>query len=76
MSMSGDDAYILSMDYTDERMEQVGGVTIDDENIKPNSTWSSEKIARDYSTKEYVAEQISNTVHLVKEIVDAPPTVD
>jgi hypothetical protein len=74
--MSGDDAYILSMDYTDERMEQVGGVTIDDENIKPNSTWSSEKIARDYSTKEYVAEQISNTVHLVKEIVDAPPTVD
>ena len=76
MSMSGDDAYILSMDYTDKRMEQVGGVTIDDENIKPNSTWSSEKIARDYSTKEYVAEQISNTVHLVKEIVDAPPTVD
>jgi hypothetical protein len=64
------------MGYTDERMEQVGGVTIDDENIKPNATWSSEKIARDYSTKEYVAEQISNTVHLVKEIVDAPPTVD
>jgi hypothetical protein len=64
------------MDYTDERMEKVGGVTIDDEAVKPNSTWSSEKIARDYSTKEYVAEQISNTVHLVKEIVDAPPTVD
>ena len=76
MSMSGDDAYILSMDYTDERMEQVGGVTIDDENIKPNSTWSSEKIARDYSTKEYVAEQISNEVHLRKEIVDEPPTID
>ena len=51
-------------------------VTINDENIKPNSTWSSEKIARDYSTKEYVAEQISNAVHLVKEIVDEPPTVD
>ena len=76
MSLKGEEAYVLSMDYTDERMEQVGGVTIDDENIKPNATWSSEKIARDYSTKEYVAEQISNTVHLVKEIVDAPPTVD
>ena len=76
MSMSGDDAYILSMDYTDERIEQVGGVTIDDENIKPNATWSSDKIARDYSTKEYVAEQISNTVHLVKEIVDEIPAVE
>lgn len=28
------------------------------------------------ATKEYVAEQISNTVHLTKEIVDAPPTID
>ena len=74
--MSAEEAYILGMGYTDKTMEQVGGVTIDDENIKPNATWSSEKIARDYSTKEYVAEQISNTVHLVKEIVDEPPTVD
>ena len=49
---------------------------IDDNITATTSTWSSEKISRDYSTKEYVAEQISNTVHLVKEIVDAPPTVD
>lgn len=53
-----------------------GGATIDDAVTSTDTTWSSEKIARDYSTKEYVAEQISNTVHLVKEIVDAPPTVD
>ena len=74
--MSGEDAYILGIDYADKVAGQINGVTIDDENIKPNATWSSEKIARDYSTKEYVAEQISNTVHLVKEIVDEPPTVD
>ena len=74
--MSAEEAYILGMGYADKVLEQVNGVAIDDENIKPNATWSSEKISRDYSTKEYVAEQISNTLHLVKEIVDAPPTVD
>jgi hypothetical protein len=55
---------------------KLNNVNIDDENVSTETTWSSEKISRDYSTKQYVAEQISNTVHLVKEIVDAPPTVD
>lgn len=55
---------------------KLNNVNIDDENVSTETTWSSEKISRDYSTKQYVAEQISNAVHLVKEIVDAPPTVD
>ena len=49
---------------------------IDDDTTDSDTTWSSEKIARDYSSKEYVAEQISNSLHLVKEIVDEIPAVE
>ena len=53
-----------------------GGAAIDDTTTSLDSTWSSEKIANNYSTKEYVAEQISNAVHLVKEIVDEIPLAE
>ena len=75
-SITGEEAYILAMNYTDKVAEQVNGTSIDDENIKPDATWSSEKIANDYSSKEYVADQISNSLHLVKEIVDEIPVVE
>lgn len=57
-------------------IEDVSKTSIKDTVIGPDTTWSSEKISNDYSSKEYVAEQISNSIHLAKEIVDAPPTVE
>lgn len=57
-------------------IENVSSASIIDEITSANTTWSSEKIARDYSTKEYVAEQISNSLHLRKEIITTIPTVD
>jgi hypothetical protein len=63
-------------DVIDGTIGDIASEIIRDSIISDDTTWSSEKIERDYSTKEYVAEQISNSVHLVKEIVDAPPTVD
>jgi hypothetical protein len=57
-------------------IEDVSKRSINDTITGLDTTWSSEKISNDYSTKEYVANQISNTVHLVKEIVDTPPTVE
>ena len=51
-----------------------GSASINDNNISLDSTWSSEKIANNYSTKEYVAEQISNAEHLKREIVTVLPS--
>lgn len=52
------------------------GVKIDDSVTGADTTWSSEKIANDYSTKEYVAEQVANASHLKREIVTAIPEAD
>lgn len=57
-------------------IENVSSASIIDEITSANTTWSSEKISNDYSSKEYVAEQISNSLHLRKEIVTTIPTVD
>ena len=57
-------------------IENVSSASILDEITSANTTWSSEKISNDYSSKEYVAEQISNSLHLRKEIVTTIPTVD
>ena len=53
-----------------------GMVTINDEVTSINNTWSSKKITNDYSTKEYVAEQIANASHLKREIVNIIPEAD
>lgn len=52
------------------------GTKIDDSVTGADTTWSSEKIANDYSTKEYVAEQVANASHLKREIVTAIPEAD
>ena len=59
-----------------EKWIKVGGASIDDTTVSTDSTWSSEKITNDYSTKEYVAEQIANASHLKREIVTTIPEAD
>ena len=71
-----DTLYKVNNDKTDVASLGSGGGAIDDTTTSLDSTWSSEKIANNYSTKEYVAEQISNAVHLVKEIVDEIPLAE
>jgi hypothetical protein len=76
-SMPVNEVIIKSVDNSQsDGSQNVSKITeIDDVNTSTSTTFSSTKITNDFAKKEYVAEQISKSVHLTKEIVTEVPSI-